>query len=145
MYAAQFICIRTWQADTKHESVEAADDATRLPYVAEGEEGKPTTEYACITELQRLRCMLDDVTTATNLAPVGSQLVNAHDEVVPNPMFSSLDYPDKLESFFHQHLGPASALLLLHCVAFENLVFDPGLCATMYSGKQQEQVSTAAL
>ena len=73
------------------------------------EEGKPKVEYTVMTELQRLRCMIDTITDATNLAPVGSQVANAHDDIIVNPLFSGVSYPDKLESFYHQHQGPGGA------------------------------------
>jgi hypothetical protein len=79
---------------------------------AEGDdEGvKPKTEYKVISEVQRLRAMIDTITAATNLAPVGSAVVNGHDEVVPNVLFSGVKYPDKLESYYHQHEGPGGVI-----------------------------------
>jgi hypothetical protein len=53
-----------------------------------------------------MRSMIDTITESTDLAPVGSQVVNAHDEIISNPLFSGVSYPDKLESYFHQHKGP---------------------------------------
>ena len=59
-----------------------------------------------LTELQRLRGMVDEITEATNLAPVGSAVVNADGAVVGNPLFSGVQYPDKLEAYYHIHQGP---------------------------------------
>lgn len=50
--------------------------------------------------------MVDEITSHTNLVPTGCQVINADGCVVPNPLFSGVDYPDKLEAFYHQHQGP---------------------------------------
>lgn len=73
----------------------------------EGEQKAPAHEE--LTELQRLRAMIDDITEATNLAPVGSTVVNADGAVVGNPLFAGLQYPDKLEAYYHVHQGPKGA------------------------------------
>lgn len=71
-----------------------------------GEEKGPVHEE--LTELQRLRGMVDEITEATNLAPVGSTVVNADGAVVGNPLFAGVQYPDKLEAYYHVHQGPKS-------------------------------------
>lgn len=38
----------------------------------------------------------------TALCLQGSCIANAHNNVVPNPLFGGLDYPDKLESYVHR-------------------------------------------
>ncbi|KAF6265861.1 radial spoke protein 9 [Scenedesmus sp. NREL 46B-D3] len=55
-----------------------------------------------VTEVQRLRTMIDNVNSATAVQPKGYFIANAHNEVVPNRLFSGLDYPDKLESYVHR-------------------------------------------
>ena len=74
-----------------------------------GEEKGPVHEE--LTELQRLRAMIDDITEATNLAPVGSAVVNADGAVVANPLFAGVQYPDKLEGYYHIHRGPKGVIL----------------------------------
>lgn len=59
-----------------------------------------------VTELRRLRVMVDEITHQTNLVPSGCQVINADGFVVPNPLFAGVDHPDKLEAFYHEHLGP---------------------------------------
>lgn len=73
---------------------------------ASGEGGEPKKQYKVITELQRLRTMIDNINEATNLAPVGSQVVTEDDDIVSNPLFAGLDHPDKLESYYHRHTSP---------------------------------------
>eukprot|EP00892_Ulva_mutabilis_P002424 jgi/Ulvmu1/12182/UM085_0046.1 len=78
---------------------------------AEDEEGndEPTdskVKYEQVTELRRLRVMVDDITAQTNLVPNGCQVVNADGCIVSNPLFAGVAYPDKLESYYHQHQGP---------------------------------------
>jgi radial spoke head protein 9 len=86
------------------------------------EEGEQTKQYKEITELQRLRTMIDSINEATNLAPVGSQIVTADDDIVTNPLFPGLDYPDKLEAYFHRHKGPNGAFSPLHLTSGKHTI-----------------------
>jgi hypothetical protein len=93
------------------------------------DEEKTKIVYQELTELQRVRAMVDDVTDATNLAPVGSHLINADGSIVPNPLFPGLKYPDKLESYYHQHQGPRGVKADAICKVREWI--DQGLRSTI--------------
>ena len=58
-----------------------------------------------ISELQILRYMVDSISFETGIAPLGSFLLTAKNEVVPNPQFSGLEYPAKLDSFYLSNSG----------------------------------------
>lgn len=77
---------------------------------ADEDSSKPKVEYETVTEMERLRAMVDEITSLTDLAPAGTLVINATGDIVPNPLFSGLEYPDKLESYFHKHAGPKGAL-----------------------------------
>lgn len=55
-----------------------------------------------VSEVQRLRYMIDSINASAAVLPKGSCIANAHNNVVPNPLFGGLDYPDKLESYVHR-------------------------------------------
>lgn len=78
-----------------------------------------------LTELQRLRAMVELITAQTDLAPVGSTIINADGAVISNPLFSGLQYPDKLEAYYHVHSGPKGALALRFCIVFFS--YKPGV------------------
>ncbi|KAK9824048.1 hypothetical protein WJX72_007337 [[Myrmecia] bisecta] len=71
----------------------------------EGEEAPPPNVTE-VSELQRLRHTVDQISEATGVVPKGTQLLNATNSVVPNHMFSGLAYPDKLEGYAHAKDGP---------------------------------------
>lgn len=54
-----------------------------------------------VTELQRLRCIIDSIAAATNVVPKDSFVMGSSGELVSNAAFSQVSYPDKLESFVH--------------------------------------------
>ena len=54
-----------------------------------------------ISELQRLRSIVDAINAGTFLVPKGSLRLDASGKVVPNDGFSGVVYPDKLESYIH--------------------------------------------
>ena len=54
-----------------------------------------------ISELQRLRSIVDAINADTFLVPTGSLRLDASGKVVPNDGFSGVAYPDKLESYIH--------------------------------------------
>lgn len=64
-------------------------------------DGEDNGKYV-VTEVQRLRCIIDSVNSATAVQPKGYFIANAHNQVVPNRLFSGLEYPDKLESYVHR-------------------------------------------
>ena len=68
-----------------------------------------------VTELQRLRCIIDSIAAATNVVPKDSFVVGSGGELVANAAFSQVSYPDKLESFVHCKVS--GALLNQHCLA----------------------------
>jgi hypothetical protein len=77
--------------------------------------------------------MIDAVAAATNLAPVGSQVVSG-DDVVPNPLFAGLDYPDKLESYFHVGKGPHGAQSVILCYSRRLASFCSGVESAIACG-----------
>ena len=97
------------QGDPTHKHFWPPKPAEDDEEAAGGDEGAPRAEHKAITELQRLRTMIEDIAASTTLAPVGSQVVNADDCIIANPLFPGLEYPDKLEAYYHQHRGPNSA------------------------------------
>ena len=54
-----------------------------------------------ISELQRLRSIVDAVNTDTSVVPKGSLRSDASGKVVSNDGFQGVPYPDKLESYIH--------------------------------------------
>jgi hypothetical protein len=74
------------------------------------EEAAKQVDREELTELQRLRAIIDDITEATNLAPVGCMVINADGAVTDNPLFAGVNFPDKLEAYYHAHLGPNGKL-----------------------------------
>jgi len=63
------------------------------------------------TELQRIKVMIDDIFEATSVVPAGYHVVTADQDIVPNPYFQPLPYPDKLESFLHMRNTPSGPSL----------------------------------
>ena len=62
-------------------------------------QGAPTGSQ--ISELQRLRSMVDAISTETFVVPKGSLRLDASGKVVSNDGFQGVTYPDKLESYIH--------------------------------------------
>lgn len=87
------------------------------------DDAAPRPQHKEVTELQRLRSMIEDIADATTLAPVGAHVVNADDCIITNPLFPGLEYPDKLEAYYHQHRGPGSAHPSPHRNALPPLIF----------------------
>ena len=54
-----------------------------------------------ISELQRLRSIVDAINTDTSVVPKGSLRLDASGKVVSNDGFQGVPYPDKLESYIH--------------------------------------------
>lgn len=54
-----------------------------------------------ISELQRLRYIVDAVSADTSVVPKGSVRTDASGKVVKHENFSGISYPDKLESYVH--------------------------------------------
>ena len=54
-----------------------------------------------IRELQRLRVVVDSVHAATAIVPLRSYVADARRDLVANPLFASVPYPAKLESYLH--------------------------------------------
>lgn len=54
-----------------------------------------------ISELQRLRSLVDAINTDTSVVPKGSLRLDASGKMVPNDGFQGVPYPDKLESYIH--------------------------------------------
>ena len=54
-----------------------------------------------VTELQRLRAMVDAVTAGTAVVPARAFVCDARRDVVSNPLFAGVPYPAKLESYMH--------------------------------------------
>lgn len=75
----------------------------------EGEEGEENTGPEPlkfdVTEVQRLRFMMENIQSGTGLVPDGYYTTNAKNEIAANQLFAGLPYPDKLESFTHGPLG----------------------------------------
>ncbi|MCJ1323338.1 Radial spoke head protein 9, partial [Xylographa vitiligo] len=65
---------------------------------AEGEGAAPGSQ---ISELQRLRSIVDAISEDTTVYPKYSIRVDASGKMVMNDVFSGVPYPDKLESFVH--------------------------------------------
>lgn len=61
-----------------------------------------------VTELQRLRAAVDAVTDATAVVPARALVCDARRSVVPNPLFTGVAYPDKLESYLHAQVRTGS-------------------------------------
>ncbi|DBB04164.1 hypothetical protein WJX77_008285 [Trebouxia sp. C0004] len=82
---------------------------------AEGEEGAAGDEGAApgiqISELQRLRYIVDAISADTSVVPKGSVRTDASGKVVKHENFSGISYPDKLESYVHGMDGPDGASL----------------------------------
>lgn len=78
-------------------TIEEADPAAAdLPPPAEGEEGPPKLTFI-ITELQRLRVLVDAIAGATSIMPKGCLILDDKNRLVPNKLWSGADYPEKLE------------------------------------------------
>ena len=60
-----------------------------------------------VPELSRIWALVQRISAATSVVPKGCLTLDADNAIVPNRMFSGLDYPDKLESFLHKLTGPA--------------------------------------
>lgn len=76
----------------------------------EGSEAAPVSaDVVEMPELYRLRAIVDEIAAMTDLVPSGCEMVTGDGEIVPNPLFPGLEFPDKLESYVHQHSGPKGA------------------------------------
>jgi hypothetical protein len=75
-----------------------------------GDDGEPGGGgRATVTEAQRLRAMVDAISSLTSVQPKGCCVANALNQLVGNKLFSGLDHPDKLEDFQHRWAGVAGA------------------------------------
>lgn len=90
--------------DTANQTtIEEADpNAADLPPAAEGEEGAGKLTFV-ITELQRLRVMVNSIAKATSVLPKGCKVLDAQNRLVTNKLWEGADYPDKLESYVHRN------------------------------------------
>lgn len=91
--------------------VKEADPAGGAAQPAAGEDGgeaEGTTGALVytISELQRLRYMIDSINLSTAVIPKGSLVVDAYNKLLPNKLFGGLDYPEKLESYQHRSSLP---------------------------------------
>ncbi len=76
-----------------------------------GDEGAaPGTQ---ISELQRLRYIVDAISADTCVVPKGSVRVDASGKVVKHENFSGISYPDKLESYLHGMVSSPCAELTI--------------------------------
>ena len=81
---------------------------------AEGEAAAPGSQ---VSELQRLRCLVDAITADTGVIPKDSAKQDASGKVVVQANFSGVTYPDKLESFLHGWVSADAALYHVNNVA----------------------------
>jgi len=97
----------------------------------DGEEGEEPTGPAPlkfdITELQRLRFMIENIQSGTGVVPDGYYTTNAKNEVAANQLFAGLSYPDKLESYTH---GPLGKCLIKDVTGSWSLHHDSFKCLT---------------
>ncbi|KAL3139511.1 Radial spoke head protein 9 [Trebouxia sp. C0009 RCD-2024] len=75
----------------------------------EAAEGAPAGSQ--VSELQRLRSIVDVISADTSVVPKGSLRLDASGQVVPNDGFQGVAYPDKLESYIHGMDGPEGVCL----------------------------------
>lgn len=61
-----------------------------------------------VSELQRLAELVASITADTNVAPVGAFKETSNNTFAVNRMFEGLQYPGKLESYYHMQKGPGS-------------------------------------
>ncbi|GMH38099.1 hypothetical protein BSKO_05983 [Bryopsis sp. KO-2023] len=78
-----------------------------------------------ITELQRLRAMVDAISSATSVVPKGCETLTADCNIVPNSTFAGVDFPEKLESFIHRQGGPTGPSLATDIRGTWSLQHDP--------------------
>ncbi len=64
-----------------------------------------------ISELQRLRYIVDAISADTSVVPKGSVRMDASGKVVKHENFSGIAYPDKLESYVHGMVSSPCAVL----------------------------------
>eukprot|EP00217_Crustomastix_stigmatica_P007351 CAMPEP_0183791524 /NCGR_PEP_ID=MMETSP0803_2-20130417/1921_1 /TAXON_ID=195967 /ORGANISM="Crustomastix stigmata, Strain CCMP3273" /LENGTH=274 /DNA_ID=CAMNT_0026035843 /DNA_START=53 /DNA_END=877 /DNA_ORIENTATION=- len=93
---------------------EPAPEPEAPPEPAEGEEAPPEPEPLPpivfeVTEMERLICMLGEVTMTCFLCPKGFIVADADNKYNENPVFPGLAYPDKLSSYLHGFDGDMSA------------------------------------
>jgi len=82
-----------------------AEPVAEVPEAAEDDEAEPTPEVEPvvydITELERLKYIVDDITKSTDVMPEGAYIRTASNDIVLNQTFNGIAYPDKLESYLH--------------------------------------------
>lgn len=100
------------------EEVEGEEEAAE-------EEEPPEPLKFDFTELQRLSALVDALVTSVGIiAPKGSSVVTALNDLTKNVMFSGLSYPDKLESFHNTLKGPEGPSLADDVRGVWSLQFD---------------------
>jgi radial spoke head protein 9 len=90
------------------EEPKAEGEEEAAPAEGEGEEGEaagPAPLKFIITEAQRLRFLMENICTGTNVTPEGYYSLTSTNAIQPNQLFAGLSYPDKLESYTHGPMG----------------------------------------
>ena len=64
-----------------------------------------------VSELQRLKAIINAVGSSTRIAPKGAHVLSAKSEILPNATFSGVAFPEQLDSFLHVDEGPAGTPL----------------------------------
>ncbi|GBF99479.1 radial spoke [Raphidocelis subcapitata] len=79
---------------------------------AAGDAAAEGAKAGAVTEAQRLRAMVDGINALAAVQPKGCCVADAHNQLVPNRLFSGVDHPGKLEAFQHrgQALAPGASL-----------------------------------
>ena len=60
-----------------------------------------------VSELQRIKSIINAVGSSTRIAPKGAHVLSAKNEILPNATFSGVAFPEQLDSFVHEDEGPA--------------------------------------
>lgn len=100
--------IRTMLTGDPSHQYPVKDSTMPQPVKADGQDPEGDQELedqttAKVSELQRLRYMIEVINLGTAVMPCGTMVPDAYNKLVPNKLFSGIDYPHKLESYQHRH------------------------------------------
>lgn len=91
-------------------TVEEKNEAAAKLVEGEGEE-PPAPSVFELTELQVLRARIEDINSQTGVVPTGAMILDAHNHLVINKLFSGKQFPEKLESYQHRTTPPGGPTL----------------------------------
>lgn len=124
--------IRSMLSGDPSKVYEISEDDPSQPDAPLGEDGQPMPEQAGakklvfqVPELAVLRLMIDCINAECGVTPANALQVDALNHLVPNKLFSSTPFPEKLESYVHRTVAPGGPTLAQDLRGTWSLHYDP--------------------